>query len=317
MARSRRAAAIAAPPRLRLRPGISLRILSGLVAMVLLSLLAVAAIAGYFTYRVIAEHNDSENVTPTSFLLTNFESLSFTDRLGGEHEGWLLHGLRGAPAIVLCPAYDSNRSDLLPLGAILQANGFNVYTFNFGGAKTRQSISDLGNQQVDDLLSAIQTVTKQRDVNPHTIGLYGATTGAYAVLVAAEQLPLVKAIVIDSVYERPVQMFDSELDQLLGGTSGPFRTIADLEFRLVKGKNTLPVREDLAKLGTIPKFFISAQDRPVLANITNELYAFSPQPKRMWILEHSYTGQSTGPEKKEYENQVLTFFTQYMHPRAD
>jgi len=311
----RRAAAIAAPA--RLRPGITIRILTGFVVLVLLGSLAVAGIAGYFTFRVVAERNDSEIVTPTSFLLTNFESLSFTDRQGGEHDGWLLHGLKGAPAIILCPDYDSNRSDLLPLGAILQANGFNVYTFNFSGPKSGHSFSDLGNQPVDDLQSAIQTVTRQHEINPHSVGLYGATTGAYAVLVSAEQIPLVKAVVVDSVYEKPIQMFDSELDQMLGGTSGPFRSIAELEFRWTLGEKAQPVREDLAKLGTIPKFFISAQDRPVLAGITNDLYGASPQPKRMWILERSYTGQSSGPDKKEYENQVLTFFTQYMHPRAD
>ena len=282
-----------------------------------LCILVVAGAASFFTFRVVTERNETENVTPASFLLINYESLSFVDRGGGEHEGWLLHGLKGAPAIVLCPAYDSNRSELLPLAAILQANGFNVYAFNFTGPKTRHSVSDLGSQQVEDLDAAIQTLTKQHDINPHRVGLYGATTGAYAALVTAERNPLVKAIVIDSVYERPVEMFDAQLDQLLGGTTGAFRTIAELEFRLTLARKPPPISEDLSKLQNVPKFFISARDRPLLAGITEKLYGLTPQPKRLWVLERAYTGQSSGPEKKDYENEILTFFQQSMHPRAD
>ena len=67
--------------------------------------------------------------------MSNFEPVNFTDHFGGEHEGWLLLGLKGAPAIVLCHGYDSNRSDMLPLGTLLRDNHFNVYLFNFQGPK--------------------------------------------------------------------------------------------------------------------------------------------------------------------------------------
>jgi hypothetical protein len=312
----RRPAAIAAPA--RAPSGISSRILAGILILALLCIIVLAGAAGFFTFRIVTEHNDAENVTPASFLLINYESLSFVDRSGGEHEGWLLRGLKGAPAIILCPAYDSNRSELLSLGTVLQENHFNVYAFSFHGPKTKQSISDLGVQQADDLQAAIQMLTKQRDINPHRLGLYGATTGGYAVLTTAFQSPLVKAFVVDSIYERPAQMFDAQLDQLLGGPSGAFRTMADVEFRLMNwGSKTPPIRENLAKLQNIPKFFISSRDSPLLAKITEDLYALAPQPKRLWILEHSYTAQASGTDKKEYENEVLTFFSQSLPLRAD
>lgn len=311
----RRAAAIAAPA--RAPSGIASRILGGFLIVVLLCILVLAGAAGFFTFRIVTERNESENVTPASFLMTNYESLSFMDRDGGEHEGWLLHGLKGAPVIILCPAYDSNRSELLSLGAVLQENHFNVYAFNFSGPKTKHSFSDLGEQQVDDLQAAIQTVTKQKDVNPHRVGLYGATTGGYAVLVAAQRSPLVKAFVVDSIYEKPVEMFDAQLDQLLGGPSGAFRSLAEFEFRVSLGKKPPPIREDLAKLKNVPKLFISGQDAPLLASITEDLYGFAPQPKRLWVLQRGYTGQASGTEKKEYENQVLTFFLQSLPLRAD
>ena len=94
--------------------------------------------------------DSQESVTPQSYLLSSYIPLSFTDHSGGEHEGWLLLGLRGAPAVILCPGYDSNRSDLLSLGTILRDNHFNVYIFNFHGPKAKERFSDLGPRQASD-----------------------------------------------------------------------------------------------------------------------------------------------------------------------
>jgi esterase/lipase len=312
----RRAVANAAPS--RIRSVLSPRVLAGALILVLICFIVLGGAAGFFTFRIIMEHNDTENLTPASFLLSSFESLSFTDRGGGEHEGWLFRGLKGAPVIILCPGYDSNRSELLSLGAVLQENHFNVYIFNFRGPKTKHTFSNLGVQQADDLQAAIPVITKQAGVNPHRLGVFGSTTGGYAALVAAESNPMIKAFAVDSVYERPDQMFDTELDRLLGGPSSLFRILAETEFHLLDFRTKLPpVRENLSKLQNLPKLFISGRDTPMLASITEDLYNFAPDPKRLLVLEHSQTSQTSGAEKKEYENQILSFFLQNLPLRMD
>ena len=290
----------------------------GILILGLVCVVVLGAAAGFFTFRITTEHNDIENVSPSSFLLNNFESLSFTDSSGGEHDGWLLRGLKGAPAIILCPGYNSNRSDMLSLGAVLQENHFNVYTFNFNGPKVRHTFSDLGVRQSSDVEAAITWVTKQPGINPHRVGLFGPTSGGFAALVAAEENPLVKAVAVDSIYERPVQMFDAQLDQLLGGPSTFFRILAEKEFSLVNlGTKTPKARENLSKLANIPKLFISGRDTPSLASITEDLYNAAPQPKTLRVLEHSQSGQASGAARKEYENQILSFFLQNLPLRAD
>jgi esterase/lipase len=312
----RRGIAIPAPSRVRSR--IPARALAGVLILALICVIVLAVAAGFFTFRITTEHNDVENVTPSSFLLTNFENLPFTDHNGGEHDGWLLRGLKGAPVVILCPGYDSNRSELLSLGAVLQENHFNVYAFSFHGPKTKQAISDLGGEQAEELQAAIQMITKRPEINPHRVGIYGATTGGYAALVTAQESPLVKAIVVDSVYEQPVQMFDSALSQLLGGPSPSFQRLAEIEFDVVThGSKIHEVRANLSKLQDMPKLFIEGRDTPVLASTTEELYGLAPQPKRLLIQEHSQPAQASGAEKKEYENQVLSFFLQNLPLRAD
>ena len=163
-----------------------LRFVLGVLVLLVVIFLALAGVGAGLTYYVTTANSSQESVTPQSYLLNSYISLSFTDRSGGEHEGWLLLGLRGAPAIILCHGYDSNRSDLLSLGTILRDNHFNVYIFNFHGPKAKESRSNLGPRQASDLMAAIETVTKQPDVNPNRVGVFGTSVGGYAALVAAE-----------------------------------------------------------------------------------------------------------------------------------
>lgn len=312
----RRAVVVAAPS--RFPADLVLRLIRALLLMALVLFIVLAAAGGFLTHRIISAHNDIENVTPSSYLLSNYENLNFKDRAGVEHEGWLLLGHKGAPAILLCHGYNSNRSELLPLGNSLREYHFNVYLFNFRSAKIRERYNNLGVQQADQLLAAIEAVAKQANVNPHRMGLFGTTTGGYAALVAAQQSPRVKAIVGDSIYETPDQMFEAQMDRILGGSSPLFRLLAETEFHLLAPAPKPPrLRENLQKLDQTFKLFISGRDTPLLAAATEELYNLASQPKRLLVLERSQAGLASEAERKEYETQILEFFQQHLSLRAD
>ena len=295
-----------------------LRLLLGFVVLLVVIFLALAGVGAGLTYYVTTANSSQEAVNPQSYLLSSYISLSFTDHTGGEHEGWLLLGLRGAPVIILCPGYDSNRSDLLSLGSILRDNHFNVYIFNFHGPKAKESRSNLGPRQASDLIAAIETVTKQHDVNPNRVGLFGTSVGGYAALVAAELNPKAKALVVDTAYSTPERMFDSQIEHLLGGSSGLFRTLTEAEFHLASlGGDTYAMPANLPKLANVPKLFISGRDNPPLAAMTEALYDQAPQPKQLLVMEHSASGLADEAEKKEYEDQILNFFLQKLSLRVN
>jgi hypothetical protein len=295
-----------------------LRLLLGVLILLVVIFLALAGVGAGLTYYVTTENNSEEAVNPQSYLLNSYVSHSFTDRSGGEHEGWLLLGLRGAPVIILCHGYDSNRSDLLWLGSILRDNHFNVYLFNFQGPKAKESRSNLGPRQASDLIAAIENLTKQRDVNPNRVGLFGTSVGGYAALVAAESNPKVKALVVDTTYSTPERMFDSQIERLLGGSSGLFHILTEAEFHLASmGGESYAMPANLSKLADTPKLFISGRDDPPLAAMTEALYEQAPQPKQLLVMEHSEPDLASEAEKKEYENQVLNFFLQKLSLRAN
>ncbi|MGO8788018.1 MAG: alpha/beta hydrolase [Terriglobia bacterium] len=295
-----------------------LRLLLGVLVLLAVIFVALAGVGAGLTYYVTRANNSQETVNPQSYLLNSYISLNFTDRNGGEHEGWLLLGLRRAPVIILCHGYDSNRSDLLWLGSVMRDNHFNVYLFNFHGPNAKENLSDLGTRQAADLNSAIETVTKQPDVNHSRVGLFGMSVGGYAALVAAESNPKVKALVVDTAYSDPERMFDAQIDRLLGGSSGMFLTLTEAEFRLAsRGGNPHALMASLPRLANIPKLFISGRDNPPLAAMTEAIYKQAPEPKQLLVLEHSASTIAIEAEKKEYENQVLSFYLQNLSLRAD
>src|SRR3990172_3308014 len=93
----RRAMTIGVPSRFAYGGGWRLGRLALVLAVIML--LVLGGVGVFLAYRVITSQNITEIVTPTSSFLSNFESLGFTDRKGGEHEGWLLVGLKGAPVV--------------------------------------------------------------------------------------------------------------------------------------------------------------------------------------------------------------------------
>ncbi len=272
----------------------------------------------FLTYRITTSHDNAENVTPASYLLSSYENVNFTDAHGAEHQGWLLIGLRDAPVIILCHGYGSNRSSLLSLGTVLQANHFNVYLFNFRGSSSRGYFSNLGPHEASVLSAAIARVSKLQGVDSNHIGLYGYSLGAYAALTEAERDPQVAALAMDSVYGRPAQLFDVQVDRLLGGTGSLFRLLSRAEFHLFTMGTALPdVRSGLSRLAGKPKLFLASEDAQKLENATREIYEEAPQPKRLVILPHVQTAFVSGPERKEYEDQVLNFFLRNLPLRSD
>jgi pimeloyl-ACP methyl ester carboxylesterase len=294
------------------------RILKTIVVLALVLLAVLAGAGAFLTYSIVTTRNDTENVTPSSYLLSSYETVNFTDRHGAEHEGWLLRGLRGAPVIILNHGFNSNRSELLSLGILLRENHFTVYLFNEQGPGSRVRYSDLGVRRAEDLWDAIGVITKQAGVNPRRVGLFGVTTGGYASLAAALENSQVKALAVDTIYENPDQMFLTQLDQMLGGAGSFFQLVARTEFHLLLfGKHPPPIREKLARLENVQKLFIASQDFPALAEATKELYNEAPPPKRLLVLDHTQAGSAAGPEKKEYDSQVVNFFLQALPLRAD
>jgi pimeloyl-ACP methyl ester carboxylesterase len=288
-------------------------VLSTLLLIFLLIL--AASTAGVELYFILDPKSTTTDLTPEN-LLGRPSVVQFTVPDLGNREGWFFPGLRGAPVIILCHAYRSQRGDVLTLATPLQENQFNVFVFDFGGHGKSPGSTTLGPRETREVLAAIAAMARRTDVDGNRIGLWGADVGAYAALAAAVADRRVRAVAVESVYDEPMMFLRTEVEHS-GVASLPIiyplvRFYFQMEQLPYRGAGALSTR--LSSLAKIPKLFIALRENPVLAESTLALFNVSPEPREQWIMPKANYLAMSNEEKRTYENHVLSFFLRNLPP---
>lgn len=279
------------------------------LALLLFVVLALGAVSGYLVYRMVNPPPSQSDVQLQN-LPGHPEKLGFTGTGGAMHEGWFFPGLKTAPTVILCPAYESSRAELLTLASALQYQQYNVYVFDFSGQGASGGRSTLGYQEVRELRAAMDAVATRGDVDTKRFGLWGVNLGAYVALGEAVNDPRARAIVAESVYDQPDQMV-ALLVSRSGLASLPLVTPmakmifgwANTQYRKVP-----PLRTELGKLSGVPQLYLEALDDPFLAASTSRLFQLSPPPHELATLQHGNYAGMLDDEKRSYENRIVSFF---------
>jgi len=242
-------------------------------------------------------------------------TFSFPVANGGTRDGWFFPGLQGAPTIVVCHGYESQRTDDLTLVTALQDHQYNVFVFDFSGHGSSPGTTTLGYRETGELESAIRTLATRNDVDPKHFGLWGTDMGAYAVLEAAESDPRVAAFAVADVYGDPLDMLRIQVRQS-GLTAIPYvLNSSDFIFRMVNysDRHRPPASANIGRTHGIPKLFITSADEPNLASDTAQLYNEAPDPKQIMHDSTRYRDMSDD-DRKNYENAIVSFFLQNLPP---
>ena len=204
----------------------------GSSSLLVVIFVALAGVGAGLTYYVTTTNSAQESVTPQSYLLNSYIPLSFIDRMGASMKAGCC-----SDCVARRPSFSVMVTiRIVPIcchsGRYCVTTTYNVYIFNFDGPKAREAFSDLGSRQASDLIAAIEIVTRQPDVNPNRVGVFGTSVGGYAAWWPRRSNPKVKALVVDTTYTTPESMFDSQIEHLLGGSSGVFHVLTEAEFHL-------------------------------------------------------------------------------------
>ena len=288
-------------------------VLSSLLAIFIF--LLAASTAGVVLYRVLVPKSTTTDLTPDS-LLGRPSVVQFTVPGVGEREGWFFPGLRGAPVIILCHGYQSQRGDVLTLATPLQENQFNVFVFDFGGHGKSAGSTTLGPRETREVLAAIAAMARRTDVDGNRVGLWGANVGGYAALAAAVADRRVRALAVESVYDEPMMFLRTEVEHSGVGSLLLIYPLVRLYFQIeqlpYRGAGALSTR--LSSLAKIPKLFVALRESPVLAESTLQLFNLSPEPREQWVMPKASYLAMSNEEKRTYENYVLSFFLRNLPP---
>ncbi|HEY2352381.1 MAG TPA: alpha/beta hydrolase [Candidatus Acidoferrum sp.] len=289
------------------------KLLTAILALVFFAVLATAGVAGFLVYRLVKPQATSSEINLTSFP-GRPDAVDFSVPGLGAREGWFFPGLRGAPTIVLCHGYSSSRGELLTLVSALQDHQYNVFLFDFAAHGGNPGMTTFGFREADELGAAIDAIAARNDVDPHSFGVWGYNLGAYAALREAERDPRIRALVLDSVYDKPEQMVKIGVERTgLAGFPLMVRSAeASFELLNLRYRNQPPLSARLNSLANVPILFIQATDDPELASITREMFLKAREPRDQTIIGRGNFVGMNDEDKRAYENRVVTFFLTHL-----
>ncbi len=290
------------------------KLFSALLALLMFAGVAIVSVSGFLLYQILRPSR-SPAAFDLSVMMGHPTTFSFPLTDGSTREGWLFPGLRGAPAIVVCHGYQSQRADVLTLVTALQDHQFNVFLFDFSGHGTSTGLTTLGYREAAELRAAVQGLSLRDDVDPQHFGLWGVDMGGYATLEVAAADPRIAAFAVDDAYDDPREMLQLE-EKKSGLTVLPeVLRVSEFGFSMLNYsfRHEPPVSTRLARTRGIPKLFVQSDDRPALSNDTLQLFVKAPDPKMTLRERLSYRDMSDD-DRKSYENQIVNFFLQNIPP---
>jgi pimeloyl-ACP methyl ester carboxylesterase len=120
---------------------------------------------------------------------------------GLELAGWFLPGREGYPPVILCHEWGSSKESLLNLAIKLNESGFPLVLFDFRGhGASAGHGSTLGVDEKRDVLGALDYARRIDGADTSRFGIYGAGMGAHAAVLAAQDRPAVRVLVLDGLY---------------------------------------------------------------------------------------------------------------------
>lgn len=261
--------------------------------------------------RTVAIH------TPSDIGLDNWQTVSFVAADGVRLEGWYIPP--AAPlgaALVYVHGLGGNRSDFLMLAAFLHTNGYGGLLFdlrNHGNSDGR--VTTFGLHEVWDVQAAFDFLMQQPEIDPHRIGIFGASMGGATAIRAAARIPAARLLIVEAAYESFSKAIDDGVYRFTRVTAFPF---SDLILWLTSREIGVDLNEsrpidDIGSISPRPILVIhGTADEVVQVSHAYRLYEAAGDPKQLFIIEGRHHADWGVSPSGEYATMLLAFLTQYL-----
>jgi len=300
------------------KSGFGILILTPLVILV-----GAGAMVSYQIHTVTHPSRVKDVVNPGDLLL-RADLVSFQSTDGVSLSGWLIHGEREAPAIILCHDLGQSKATFLDPAVSLQRAGYNLLLMDFRGhGDSGGNGSTLGVEERYDVLGAIDFLRTRRDLSAERIGVWGIGMGAYAGLLAAAERKEVVALALDSLYPDVDGYLNQVLFKGLPPSTSKVTGLASIfyapyfQWKLTKATmaHTLP------QMGDRNFLFVVSTSKPESASTGKALYASLPEggqaDKNLLELQKSGLSEIYDEDKRRYSEAISSFFGTYLRVREE
>ncbi len=247
--------------------------------------------------------------TPASIGLT-YQEVAFPSGDGTALRGWLIPG--GPAAVVVAHGHGGSKGQVLDYARFLrERGGYTVLLFDFraSGQSDGEKVT-LGFYERQDVLGALDFLSRQSGLDSHRIGGLGLSMGAAALLLLGPDAQRLRGIVADSSFTDG-QSLVSHFDRWFHLPSWPFSVTVPWAIERFAGlapRDVAPVKT-AASIAPTPLFIIhGSDDQGIPATDAVAIHAAAGEPKQLWIVPGAEHGAALAVAGEEYKQRVLAFF---------
>lgn len=273
------------------------RWLAGILAIALLTYeIGIAAASFFYVDRLL---NPGCDAILREY--PGYESWSIPTEAGYALPAWWRSGSNGA-AVILLPGNGGSRDTLLAEAGLLAKHGYAVLSLSPRACAGQ--LSTLGLRESDDLIAAVELVSRQPGVT--WVAVLGFSAGGAAAILGAAKTPAIRAVIAEGHYRSlDYEISNSPATPLL--TEWQVQRWVGLWFRLRAGAWPGQVNP-IAALPALqrPLLLVFGEAEAENAN-ADEQFAAAMKPKELWIVPAAGHGGYLQSDYPEYERHVVGF----------
>jgi dipeptidyl aminopeptidase/acylaminoacyl peptidase len=284
------------------------RILRTVLLIVFLAIAAFVGVSWVSAHRLTRARQHPVGPPPTDFPYP-IESVTFTSSDGETLSGWLVPAEDRAKAIVLLHGYGGSRLQMVPRARFFRQQGYTVllYDARACGESTGDCVT-FGYRERHDLVAAVQFLKARGN---ESIACLGASQGGATILFAADELPKMRCVICESVYDEMSHAVDRRMRRYTGipGWLGASLMVPFAEQRLGLAIDDVKPVDHVGKL-RCPIYIISGtdDDRTSPAD-TERLFQAARAPKELWMIDGA--GHEDLFRYAGYEEKVASFLRRH------
>ena len=241
----------------------------------------------------------------------------FPSRTGIQIQGRFFPGSKPA-AIILSHGYGDTQDQALPFAEFLHQAGFSVLTYNMRsrGGSGGAAVS-LGALEQTDLVSAVDFLETQAEIQGQPIGAWGISLGGATSILAAAQDSRIQAVVDDSGFSDAPNVIQTAFSHFIHLPAFPFAplTVGLSEQRIGVSISNVRPMDVIAKISPRPILMIHCLGDPLVPpDNTERNMSRAGEPKEVWWIPGGYHANGHSIAKAEYERRVDEFFEKSLLP---
>ncbi len=279
--------------------------------------LVVVAAGLFMAYNAAAHwthpHREAASTTPAAYGL-QYEDLRLVTEDNLRLAAWYVPSTSGA-AIVMLHGLGGNRGDDLALAADLSSRGYALLIPDLRAhGESEGAASTLSLHEVRDVRAAVNYIEHRPDVDPDRIAVYGASLGAATAIMAASEMPELRAVVADSSFSSIEWVVEHQFKQLESVPQWLAPVVVAIgSWQMGAGAKDIAPVARIGRISPRPVMILHGDLDGTFAVENAELLGNAAlEPKELWIYPGvGHTG-AYAADPEAYVERVAGFFDRWL-----